>query len=114
MSERAGTCYRLNMAQVRKRPPVTLTLDPEIRSRAEAVLAQLPGKASLSQLVDELLLDFVETTGPLVEEFRANAGGDPTLVVRQLLGEQMLALSAEAAEFRDALAARAAKESEEG
>ena len=78
------------MAQARKRPKVTLTLDPETRARAEALLDQLPGKTSFSQLVDGLLEDFVETMEPMLAQMKAAAGGDPTAVVRQLLGEQML------------------------
>lgn len=78
------------MAQARKRPKVTLTLDPETRARAEALLDQLPGKTSFSQLVDGLLEDFVETMEPMLAQMKAAAGSDPTAVVRQLLGEQML------------------------
>ena len=78
------------MAQARKRPKVTLTLDPETRARAEALLDQLPGKTSFSQLVDGLLEDFVETMEPMLAQMKAAAGGDPVAVVRQLVGEQML------------------------
>lgn len=86
-------CVRANvssMAQARKRPKVTLTLDPEIRARAQVLLDQLPGKTSFSQLVDGLLEDFVETMEPMLAQMKAAAGSDPTAVVRQLLGEQML------------------------
>ena len=87
------------MAQARKRPSVTLTLDPEIRARAMALLDQMPGKPSFSQLVDELVQDFVETMEPMLAEIKASAGGNPMSVVRQLLGEQMLKF---ADEIRDA------------
>lgn len=49
------------MAQKRNRPTVSLTLDPDVRERAEAVLEQLPGEASFSRLVDVLLDSFAET-----------------------------------------------------
>ena len=78
------------MAQARSRPPVTLTLDPDIKARAQALLKELPGKPSFSQLVDELLEDFVDTMEPMIRQMKESAGGDPAAVVRQLLGEQML------------------------
>ena len=97
----ASLCYPLGMAQKRNRPTVTLTLDPEVKARAQALLDQLPGKTSLSQLVDQLLLDFVEHMGPMLAQLKASAAGDPEAVVRQLLGEQMLAFGEEAAKVRD-------------
>lgn len=92
------------MAQRRNRPTVTLTLDPEIRARAVALLEQMPGKPSFSQLVDELVEEFVELVGPLVEQMKAaTAGQDPAEAVRRLLGDQMLALGAEAGKVSEAL-----------
>lgn len=93
-----------DMAQKRKRPTVSLTLDPEIRARAMALLQDLPGKPSFSQLVDELVAEFVTRVGPMVEQMKAaTEGHDVSEAVKRLLGDQMLALGAEAGKVAEAL-----------
>lgn len=92
------------MAQKRKRPTVSLTLDPEIRAQAMALLEDLPGKPSFSQLVDELVAEFVTRVGPMVEQMKAaTAGHDVSEAVKRLLGAQMLAVGAEAGKVSEAL-----------
>ena len=92
------------MAQKRKRLPVTLTLDPDIRASVQKVLENMPGKPSLSQLVDELLEEFVESMGPVFEQLKAaTSGTDSAEIMRRVLGDQFLALGAEAGRVNEAL-----------
>lgn len=102
-SASAWPCYPLDMAQKRKRPSVTLTLDPEIRAEAQRLLEAMPGKPSLSQLIDELLGGFIESVGPILEQMKAATAGIDADAVRRVLGEQMLALGAEAGKVNEAL-----------
>ena len=92
------------MAENRKRLPVTLTLDPDIRARVQQVLENMPGKPSLSQLVDELLDEFTTTMGPVFERLKeATGSADPAELMRRVLGDQMLELGAEAGKINEAL-----------
>lgn len=93
------TCYSFGMAtQARKRPTVSLTLDPEIRAAADELLAQLPGRMSLSELVDELLGEFVTTVGPMVKQVVEASPLDRVNTLHQLAGQQMFAFGKEYAE----------------
>lgn len=59
------------MAQPRKRPAVTVTLDPQVLDATRELLASMPGAdVTLSRLVDELLRDFVRRMTPMVQELR--------------------------------------------
>jgi len=82
------------MAQPRNRPTVNLTLDADVLDATRAVLERIPGRMSLSQLVDELLRDFVLNMGPLIDELEATT--DPVERLRALdamFGKQVRDLS---------------------
>lgn len=83
--------------QHRKKPKVTLTLDPEVRAAADQLLTELPGKMSLSALVDELLRDFVTTVGPMVKQVIEASPLDRVNTLHQLAGQQMLSFGEEVA-----------------
>lgn len=81
--------------QYRKKPKVTLTLDPEVRAAADQLLSELPGKMSLSALVDELLREFVTTVGPMVKQVIEASPLDRVNTLHQLAGQQMLSFGEE-------------------
>lgn len=60
---------------------VTLSLDPDAYRGIRAILARIPGKPSVSALVDDLFRQFVGQVGPLLDEVEA----DPATQARALL-----------------------------
>lgn len=60
---------------------VTLSLDGDAYRRLRALLARIPGKPSVSSLVDDLFRGFVATVGPVVDEIE----GDPAQTARALV-----------------------------
>lgn len=108
------TCYSDGMAQGRKRPTISLTLDPDVVAAARSMLSRLPMRTSLSELVDDLLREFVLRVGPAVEDLVSADPGDRLALVERFTGQMMLGFGKEFAEtlelMQAAEIARAAKE----
>lgn len=60
---------------------VTLSLDSDGYRAVRAILARIPGKPSVSGLIDDLFRQFIGTVGPLLDEVEA----DPAAQARALL-----------------------------
>jgi len=101
--------------QYRVKPKVTLTLDPDVRAAADQLLRELPGKMSLSALVDMLLADFVGNVGPMVKRLAEADPLERVTLMHQLVGQQMFEFGAELQEsLKDYESARANEESSSG
>src|SRR5690606_11559815 len=83
------TWYRSRMAQARKRPTVSLTLDPEVRAAAQEVLKELPFRMSLSELIDTLLSEFVRTTWPVLRKVAGAPAADRLAVLQAFTVESV-------------------------
>lgn len=78
------------VAQPRKKPVVTLTLDADVRAAADELLAQLPTRVSLSSLVEQLLREFVATVGPVLGQLDDASPADRVRILHELGGTQVL------------------------
>lgn len=84
-------------AQKRKRPTVTLTLDPDVVREAKALLARFPGRrVSLSSVTDDLLRQFVVGFGPMVDRLEETDDRAVQLeILHAFFGMQMAGVSEE-------------------
>lgn len=97
------------MAQTRHRPTVTLTLDPDVLDAARQLLRELPGKLSLSGVVDDVLREWVNAVAPLVARLKDADPVERVRILHEVYGRQMAMLGREF----DATV-RAASEDQEG
>lgn len=95
---------------------MTLTLDADVKAGVVELLASLPGKVSFSELVDDLLRNFLVEVAPMVKQVVAAAPGERVQLMEQLAGQQMLSFGRQfssTVEHLQALeAVRTVKESE--
>lgn len=98
----------------RKRPTYSLTLDPDVVAATRSMLSGLPMRVSMSELVDDLLKEFVLRVGPAVKELVNAEPGDRLALVERLTGQMMLGFGKEFADtlelMQAAEIARALKE----
>ena len=83
------------MSQSRKRPTVTLTLDPDTLREVRALLARIPGRrVSVSGLVDDLLTRFLVSFGPVVDRLEQTDDRAAQLeILHAFFGMQMAGVS---------------------
>ena len=83
------------MAQPRRRPTVSLTLNPDTLQETRALLERFPGRRlSVSALVDDLLSQFVVTFKPMVDRLEQTDDRAAQLeILHAFFGMQMAGVS---------------------
>lgn len=88
---------------------VTLTLDSKVYAATRELLVDLPGKPSVSSLVDELLGGFVVSMGPIFREMLSGDTAAQVAALKRFHGETSTTLGLELAGTVRAIEAKAKK-----